>query len=103
MEFAKYFGNREVIIASHLDGGQLHNHYVVNCYDLDTGLKLHINKFTLKKMRDLSDRQCYEHGVSVLPPYDPAAKSNNLRQREYRATMKGKSWKFEICAALTNV
>ena len=47
MELVKSFGNREAIVATHIDREHLHNHIVVCAYDLDNGRKLHYNKFFL--------------------------------------------------------
>jgi len=41
MEFAKSFGNREVLIATHIDREHIHNHLVVCAYDLESGIKQH--------------------------------------------------------------
>ena len=97
-QLGEYFGNHETVVATHLDNGQLHNHFVVNAYDFTGGKKLHMNKFTLKEMRDFSDRLCEAYGISVLKAYDPKAKSTNLQSREYRAALKGQSWKFRLMA-----
>ncbi len=97
-QLGEYFGTHETVVATHLDNGQLHNHFVVNAYDFTGGKKLHMNKFTLKEMRDFSDRLCEAYGISVLKAYDPKAKSTNLQSREYRAALKGQSWKFRLMA-----
>ena len=47
LELAKVFGEREVLVATHIDRDHLHNHFVVNAYDLNDGRKLHANKFFL--------------------------------------------------------
>lgn len=99
-ELAKYFGNREIIVATHIDREHLHNHFVINSYDFETGRKLHMNKESLKELRDLSDEICKRYGLSVLPKYEPREKSINLGSREYHSAMKGQSWKMEICSAI---
>ena len=98
LELAKVFGEREVLVATHVDRDHLHNHFVVNAYDLTDGRKLHANKLFLGTLRAESDRLCIEQGLSVLPPYDPKEKSTNLRPREYRAALSGGSWKIRLCA-----
>lgn len=98
LELAKVFGEREVLVATHIDRDHLHNHFVVNAYDLNDGRKLHANKFFLGTLRAESDRLCAEQRLSVLPPYDPKEKSTNLRPREYRAALSGSSWKIRLCA-----
>ena len=54
----KTFGdNCQVVIATHLDKGHLHNHYILNTYTLD-GKKFNDNQTTLKHIREYSDRVC---------------------------------------------
>ena len=75
MELARGFGNREVLVATHIDRQHIHNHLVVCAYDLESGIKLHNNKFFLGELRELSDKICQAHGLEVLEKYDPHTKS----------------------------
>ena len=102
MQFVKeFFPKHEVLVATHLDNGQYHNHFVINATSFVDGSKLHMNKFSLSKMRQLSDEICVAHGLKVLKPYDPHKPSINLGQREYRAQQRGSSWKFELLYEIT--
>ncbi len=61
---SKSFGNREAIIATHIDREHLHNHIVVCAYDLADGRKLHYNKFfSLPNCEKASDEICQAHGL----------------------------------------
>ena len=104
MQFVReYFPKQEVVVATHLDNNQLHNHFVINATSFIDGKKLHTNKYTLSDMRQLNDEICLAHGLSVLKPYDPTKPSMNLGQREYRAQEKGESWKFELLLVITDL
>ena len=104
MQFVKeFFPRHEVLVATHLDNGQYHNHFVINATSFADGQKLHMNKFTLAKMRRLNDEICVAHGLKVLKPYDPRQPSINLGQREYRAQQRGNSWKFELLGVITEL
>lgn len=104
MQFVKeFFPKHEVLVATHLDNGQYHNHFVINATSFVDGSKLHMNKFSLAKMRRLNDEICAAHGLKVLEPYDPRQPSINLGQREYRAQQKGHSWKFELLGVITQL
>jgi len=104
MQFVReYFPKHEVVVATHLDNNQLHNHFVINATSFVDGKKLHTNKYTLSDMRQLNDEICLAHGLSVLKPYDPTKPSMNLGQREYRAQEKGESWKFELLMVITEL
>ena len=48
----------------------------------------------LKQLRKLSDESCIAHGLSVLQPYQGG--KNSISSREYRARLKGNSWKDEL-------
>ena len=96
MELAKIFGNREVIVATHIDKDHLHNHIVACSYDLESGLKLHYNKYFLGDLRQKSDEICQAYGLNVLKKYNPSVKSQRLGPKEYRAAMNGNSWKMAL-------
>ena len=100
LELAQSFGNREVIVATHVDRDHLHNHFVVSAYDFVTGQKLHNNKFYLAELRKRSDEICRAHGLSTLKEYDPKKKSQRLNPKEYRAADRGNSWKMELRVAI---
>ena len=100
MELAKIFENREVIVATHIDKDHLHNHIVACSYDLESGLKLHYNKYFLSDLRQKSDEICQAHGLNVLKKYNPNVKSQRLGPKEYRAAMNGTSWKMALRVAI---
>ena len=100
MELAKSFGNREAIVATHIDREHLHNHIVVCAYDLDNGRKLHYNKFFLSDLRKASDEICKAHGLEVLQKYNPNIRSGRMKPKEYRAALNGTSWKMALCATI---
>ena len=100
MELVKSFGNREAIVATHIDREHLHNHIVVCAYDLDNGRKLHYNKFFLADLRKASDEICQAHGLKVLREYDPKVKSQRMKPKEYRAALNSNSMKLALCATI---
>lgn len=90
------FKSHEAIVATHIDKDHLHNHIVVCAYDLESGLKLHYNKFFLSDLRQKSDEICQAHGLNVLKKYNPNVKSQRLGPKEYRAAMNGNGWKMAL-------
>ena len=59
IEFAsRAWPNAEVIVATHLDKGHLHNHFVINNIDLETGKRIRQTPSTLKEIRPISDEIC---------------------------------------------
>lgn len=97
IETAKYFDGFEVVVATHIDRDHWHNHFVVNSVNCETGLKIQINEKGLEELRNYSDKMCQRFGIETLKPYvKPKQKSPS--HREYRAAMKGESWKFALMA-----
>ena len=64
---AAALGNdRQVLVATHFNTGTYHNHFVVNPVNMWTGKKLEAKYEVYYKLRDMSDRICKEHGLSVV-------------------------------------
>ena len=84
----------EVLVTTHCDTDNVHTHFVINSVSYETGLKLRQNPTTLKSLRMVSDEICQAHGFGVLKPYQGGG--TKLSAREYRAAMKGESWKFQL-------
>lgn len=63
----KVWGNRfEVIVATHLNTGCFHNHFVLNSVSFMDGLRYCDNKTTYALLRRTSDEICREYGLSVI-------------------------------------
>ncbi|MGM9645506.1 MAG: relaxase/mobilization nuclease domain-containing protein [Eubacteriales bacterium] len=94
------FKNHEAIVATHIDKDHLHNHIVVCAYNLESGRKIHYNKYFLGDLRQKSDEICQAHGLNVLKKYNPNVKSQRLNPKEYRAALNGNSWKMALRVAI---
>ena len=99
IETAKFFDGFEVVIATHIDKDHWHNHFVVNSVNCEMGLKIQINEKGLENLRNYSDEICLKYGLETLKPYTKP-KQKSPSQREYRAAMKGDSWKFALMAMI---
>lgn len=103
IEFAKKaWQNNEVIVATHLDKDHLHNHFVINGIDLETGKRLRQGPNTLKELRAISDEICLKYGINILPPYEKT-KLKSPSSNEYRAALNGNSWKFKLAGDIDYV
>lgn len=99
-EFAeKAWPDSQILVATHIDRGHLHSHFLVNavCYESDYMLRQ--GPTTLAKLRKLSDEICLAHGFSVLPP-DPPKHRKEPGTREYRSMEKNQSWKMQLMIAI---
>ena len=90
----KAFGdNCQVVIATHLDKGHLHNHIIINTYGID-GKKYNANKKTLDTIKEISDRVCLAFGIQ---PYDKSkGKGKTIEYNEWEHKRRGSSWKEKI-------
>ena len=101
LEFAeKAWSGHEVLVATHCDREHIHSHFVINSVSFESGKKLRQSPSTLKQLRKLSDEICIAHGLSVLQPYQGGR--NSMSSGEYRARLKGNSWKEKLAKAVDN-
>ena len=89
----RVFGSkRPVLICTHDDKQHIHNHYAISVFD-NEGKRWYMNKTTLRKCRDISDKLAREYGLSFIeePQYRPTQK-----YAEWLARKTGTSWKAKI-------
>ena len=99
LEFAeRAWPGYEVMVATHVDRDHIHSHFVVNSVSYQDGSKLRQSPKTLLRLRALNDEICQAHGLSVLEPYTGGG--TKISAREYRAAMKGQSWKFQLMLSI---
>ena len=81
----RLWGDRhEVIIATHLDRGHIHNHFVVNSVSMVDGKKFNACKQSYALMRKVSDEICIAHGLSIVEKPNKAP-----RRMKYLAMQNG--------------
>ncbi|OTA26453.1 hypothetical protein B9G54_04490 [Alloscardovia macacae] len=73
VQFIKEFTNCEhrYILATHVDKEHIHNHIIVCAMNQKTGHKMRVQRDTLQKLRDLSDKLCRIAGVHVITNAQP--------------------------------
>lgn len=69
----------EVVVTTHLNTDNLHNHIVVNSVSFRTGRKFENHISDHYKLREISDEICRERGKSVLVP----SKFTGSRKKDY--------------------
>ena len=61
------WGDRfQIVVATHTNTGNVHNHIVINSVSFIDGLKFNGCKANTRLLRETSDRICLEHGLSVI-------------------------------------
>ena len=97
LEFAeKAWPGFEVVVATHTDTHCIHNHFVLNSVNAETGYKYRTNRTHLETtLWKISDEICLAHGLSIIEPSEDK-KTSGLGNREYQSAKKGQSWKFRL-------
>ena len=85
----------EVIVATHLDKGHLHNHFVINSVSFLDGKKYNDCNASYRLLRQTSDRLCSTYGLSIVEnPESGRAKhyaewnAENEGQRTWRSAIR---------------
>ncbi|MBQ6851173.1 MAG: relaxase/mobilization nuclease domain-containing protein [Oscillospiraceae bacterium] len=77
----RLWGDRfEVLVATHLNTGHYHSHFVINSVSFADGYKFYNSPEDYKKMKQISDELCREYGLSVIT--DPSGKSKSYAERK---------------------
>lgn len=80
-ELAKEFYEKgyEVVVITHNDTDNLHNHIVINSVNAETGEKLHLSKNDIEDIHEKCNEICKEHGLRTL---DESKEIKDQRERE---------------------
>ena len=90
-------GQHEYVLATHIDRGHIHNHIIFCAVNFVDHHKYVSNRRSYYGIRNISDRLCREHGLSVVVP-EKGRKGKSYA--EYRAEKTGTSWKGKLKAAI---
>lgn len=62
-----YFSGYQMFLATHTDqrNGNIHNHLAINAVNLETGRKIQLPPEALPAIKDINDKICRAHGLSV--------------------------------------
>ncbi len=89
----KLWGEKfQVLVATHLNTGKFHNHFVLCSTSYIDGRRFHACKESYARMRKTSDRLCREYELSVVeqPKYGVVKHHEEIRaEREGRPTWRG--------------
>ena len=85
-------GKYEYVLTTHIDKGHVHNHLIFNSVSFVDHQAYKSYKKVYYEMREISDRLCKEHGLSVIPP----SQSKGMDYKEYTEAKRGTSWKQKL-------
>ena len=90
-------GQHEYVLTTHIDKGHIHNHIIFCAANFVDHHKYVSNRRTYYGIRNMSDRLCREHGLSVVVP---GKGSKGKSYAEYQAEKTGTSWKGKLKIAV---
>ena len=90
-------GQYEYVLTTHIDKGHIHNHLIFCAANFVDHHKYNSNKRTYYGIRNMSDKLCREHGLSVVVP---GKGSKGKSYAEYQAEKTGTSWKGKLKIAV---
>lgn len=98
MQLAKEIlgGKYEFVLTTHIDRDHIHNHLIFNSVSFADHKHYHSNKRSYHNIRQVSDRLCKEHGLSVIVPGQDRGKS----YVEHQAERAGTSYKAKLRTAI---
>lgn len=89
-------GRFQIVVATHLDKGHVHNHFAINSVSFADGTRFHSDARLYRSMRRLSDRLCAEHGLSVIQNPEHG---RSRQYAEWRAEREGRpTWRSIVKA-----
>ena len=97
----KMFGDDvQAVIATHVNTEHIHNHILINSYDLN-GKRFYDNKASVRKMREVTNGVCRACGVE--PALNFENESRSINYSEWQHKKKGTSWKEHIRQAIDSL
>ena len=86
-------GQHEYVLTTHIDKGHIHNHVIFCAVNFVDHHKYNSNKRSYYGIRNMSDKLCREHGLSVITP---SRGSKGKSYAEYQAEKTGTSYKGKL-------
>lgn len=95
LEKLPYLSGHQMFLATHTDQkhGNLHNHLAINAVSLETGKKIQLPPEALPAIKDINDKICRAHGLSV------PEKGRTAKKEEREAPTANKTNTYAVLAA----
>ena len=90
----------QIIVTTHLDKDHLHNHFCFNSVGYKDGRKYNYSKAERKRMMEVSDRICLEHGLSVIRNPKKAPSRPVWEAEKAGKPTRYNIYRDDICAAM---
>lgn len=90
VECCPQFKGFEVLIATHQDREHIHTHFILNSVSFEDGHKFQQKSTELQEMKDLSDKICLKHGLSLTHK----GRTFNGKEREETTAYKKEQYRL---------
>ncbi len=98
-ELCSYFKNYQIVMATHKDKNYIHNHFVMNSVDFETGKKHHQSVKDLENIKKLSNKLCEKYGLRQIN-LENSKVSKYLNSGEYHLSKKEETEKKKLIKAI---
>lgn len=95
MEKEERFKNFQVVMATHIDKGHIHNHFIVNSVNMTNGKKYRESKYDLEKLKDHLRELEQEYEITPDLKSDEPGKISSLNHNKYRAIKRAAEGKYQ--------
>lgn len=87
------WGDRfQMVVATHTNSHCVHSHIVINSVSFRDGKKFHDCRDTYKQLREISDRICLEHGLSIVD----TPRGRGVSQYVYKMEKAGMPTRYNV-------
>ena len=87
------WGDRfQMVVATHTNSNCVHSHIVINSVSFRDGKKFHDCRDTYKQLREMSDRICLEHGLSIVD----TPRGRGVSQYVYKMEKAGMPTRYNV-------
>ena len=76
------FKNFQVVMATHTDTHNMHNHFVINTVGIENGKKWQLSEDDLGELKSLSDKLCTKYSLEVIDRTYPTTKKYTPYEKE---------------------
>ena len=76
------FKNFQVVMATHTDTHNMHNHFVINTVGIENGEKWQLSEDDLEELKSLSDKLCTKYSLEVIDRTYPTTKKYTPYEKE---------------------
>lgn len=94
-ELCSYFKNYQIVMATHKDKNYIHNHFVMNSVNFETGKKYQQSAKDLENIKKISNKLCERYGLKQIN-LENSKVSKYLSSGEYHLSKKEETEKKKL-------